>query len=435
MFLHEGMTVAGGRYVVLTNLGVGMGAAHLVEDGVLGRRCVIKEVLTHDATSESQFMHEAQLLAKLKHENLPMVHDYFLDGGRPYLVMEYVEGRTLDRLGAEREVPFFYGDVYRWTVDLLAALDYLHTQEPPIIHRDIKPSNVCITPRNRAILLDFGIARSLDETRTRTALQALTPGYAPIEQYTEDMLRNMPSVRRCVEALRAEGIRTGSYTDVYGLGATLYYALTLLTPPDACLRVLGEELQHVRQLNPDVPRFLAATVMKALSIEPDDRFQSAAEMSRFMMLNERIEFAGEVLAPGPVFTYTMGPDDGRRAWVRIDMGLARFLQGLDWGKGKKMHGGGLVAYKVETQGEDRLVNFRLREGIQLQKLHSLLLRGEFWPNKGPDKRLGTEAQPRGVNLMLPNFCMGRRPTSKKVWLLALGDQGLEFRDTDEEYTG
>jgi len=217
-------------------------------------------------------------LASLQHPNLPVVYDYFFDHGQPYIVMQYVEGTTLNRFGDERAAPFEIHDVLKWTRDLLAALRYIHEHDPPVIHRDVKPHNVCITPENKAVLLDFGIARRLDESQTSTAARAFTTGYAPIEQYPEDELRHLQLVRQHVQALRAEGIRTGPYTDIYGLGATLYYALTLLRPPDACMRVLGEEPRPVQDANPDIPDFLAAAVTKALALHPRERFQSAAEM-------------------------------------------------------------------------------------------------------------------------------------------------------------
>ena len=278
MPLHEGMTLAK-RYAVLRALGEGgMGAACLVMDELLQRQCVIKEVLTHDTSSEGQFEREARLLAGLRHPNLPVVYDYFFDQAHPYLVMEYVEGTTLDRLRDERSAPFEVHDVLKWTRDLLDALRYMHEHAPPVIHRDIKPQNVCITPQGKAVLLDFGIARRLDTTRTSTAARAFTHGYAPVEQYPEDELKHLVSVRQYVEGLRAAGIRTGPYTDIYGLGATLYYALTLSPPPDAGMRVLGEELQPIQEINPAVADFLAVAVIKALAVDPRERFQSAAEM-------------------------------------------------------------------------------------------------------------------------------------------------------------
>lgn len=267
------------RYRVLRPLGTGgMGATYLVGDQRLQRECVIKEVLTPDTTHRGLLEQEAQLLGSLRHTNLPAVHDFFVDGERAYIVMEFVEGATLDRLREERSIPFEVHEVLKWAQELLDALRYIHTHDPPIIHRDIKPQNICITPQGNAVLLDFGIARRLDDTHTQTGARAFTLGYAPIEQYPEEQLQHTQGPLRFVKNLHAEGLHTGVYSDIYSLGATLYYALTLMLPPDACMRVLDDELQPVQQLNPSAPGFLAAAVMKALALHPQERFQSAAEM-------------------------------------------------------------------------------------------------------------------------------------------------------------
>lgn len=277
--LDSGLTLQSGRYRMLRSLGEGgMGAAHLVEDQRLHRNCVIKEILIPDTIRREQFSHEAQLLADLRHPHLPVVYDYFQEGMRPYLVMEYVEGQTLDRLRDTRTTPFEFHDVLKWARELLDALDYIHTRHPAIIHRDIKPQNVCITPQGNAMLLDFGIARRLDDTHTQTAARAFTQGYAPIEQYPLENLRHTESPRRYVEALHAADIHTGPYSDIYSLGATLYYAFTLMPPPDACMRVLDDELRPVHEINPATPEFLDAAIMRALALDPRQRFQSAAEM-------------------------------------------------------------------------------------------------------------------------------------------------------------
>ncbi len=278
MTLHEGM-VLNEQYKVLRPLGEGgMGATYLVEDTQLGRQCVIKEVLSRHTTSREQFQREARLLANLRHPNLPVVYHYFFHKDHPYIVMQFVEGTTLDRLREGRSAPFEPHDVLEWAKDLLDALHYMHGQDPPVIHRDIKPQNVCITPEGNAVLLDFGIARQLNKSRTSTAAQRLTHGYAPVEQYPEEELAHAPPVRRYVEELRSEGIRTGPYTDVYGVGATLYFALTLMKPMDACMRVLEDELKPIEETNPEAPEFLVDAVMKALSIDPRERFQTAAAM-------------------------------------------------------------------------------------------------------------------------------------------------------------
>ena len=286
MSLSEG-TILDGRYRVVRPLGEGgMGAAYLVEDKRLGRHCVAKESTVHDRAHREQFEVEARVLASLTHPNIPMVYDYFFQDDAPCLIMQLVNGATLDRLKEDRSTPFDVDTVLRWASDLLSALDYLHSQQPPIIHRDVKPSNVCITPEHEAMLLDFGIARRLDETGTRTAAQAQSLHYAPIEQYG-DVSASYGRIKECIDDLREEGIRSGTYSDVYSLAATLYFALTLLDPPDACLRYLGETMCPVRERNPDVPQFVVQALARALAIDPRERCQTAAEFLEVLQPSSR----------------------------------------------------------------------------------------------------------------------------------------------------
>ena len=183
MSLAEG-TMLDNRYRVLRPLGEGgFGAAYLVEDQRLRQQRVAKASTVHGTAHREQFESEALMLAELDHPNLPQVYDHFYDRNCPYLVMRYIEGKTLDRLKEGRSSPFEVDQVLRWANDLLEALVYLHSQEPPIIHRDVKPSNVCVTPEGKAVLLDFGIARRLDRTSTHIGAQAHSTYYSPIEQY------------------------------------------------------------------------------------------------------------------------------------------------------------------------------------------------------------------------------------------------------------
>jgi len=280
--LSEGM-VLDNRYRVIRPLGEGgMGAAYLVEDQRLGRQCVAKASTMYDTAHREQFEQEARMLAALSHPNLPEVYDYFFDSGHPYLIMQYIEGATLDRLKEDRSAPFEVDQVLHWANGLLDALIYLHSQEPPIIHRDIKPSNVCVTPEGKAVLLDFGIARRLDKTSTRTGAQAHSMHYSPIEQYPAEAMDSYSMLQQYLEELKAANVHTGLYSDVYSLGATLYFALTLLDPPDACLRRLGEKPRPIRELNPDVPDFLVEALDRALVVDPQDRCQTATELRQLL---------------------------------------------------------------------------------------------------------------------------------------------------------
>ena len=157
--------------------------------------------------SQRQFEREAKLLAGLRHPNLPRVIDHFIvpDQGQ-YLVMDYVEGKSLAALLAERGRPLDEAEVLPWIRQVADALEYLHTRTPPIIHRDIKPQNIIVAADGRAMLVDFGISKAYDPTlKTTRGARAVTPGYSPPEQY---------------------GLgTTDARSDVYALGATLYTCL------------------------------------------------------------------------------------------------------------------------------------------------------------------------------------------------------------------
>jgi len=282
MSLTEG-TVLDKRYCLIRPLGEGgFGAAYLAEDQRLVRQCVAKASALHDDAHREQFEGEARILAALSHPNLPQVYDYFYDRDCPYLIMQYIKGATLNRLKEGRSAPFEADQVLRWAGDLLEALIYLHGQQPPIVHRDIKPSNVCITPEGKAVLLDFGIARHLDATSTRTGARAHSVHYSPIEQYPAEAGSSYGRLQEYLEELEAANMHTGPYSDVYSLGATLYFCLTLVDPPDPCFRVLGEGLRPVRELNPHVPDFFCTALERALVVDPRHRCQNAAELQQLL---------------------------------------------------------------------------------------------------------------------------------------------------------
>jgi Tol biopolymer transport system component len=145
------------------------------------------------------------------------------------------------------------------------ALAYLHTRKPPILHRDLKPGNVKITPDGHIFLVDFGLAKVLHGSQaTTTGARAMTPGYSPPEQYGT--------------------ARTDSRTDIYSLGATLYAALSGIIPEDGLARAMDNtQLTPLRKRNSKVSRRLAATIERAMGIDPADRFQTAEEFKRSLL--------------------------------------------------------------------------------------------------------------------------------------------------------
>ena len=241
------------RYRIVSLLGQGgMGAVYRAWDLNLRVPVALKENLDLSLPSQQQFEREALLLAQLNHPNLPRVTNHFVSPGQgQYLVMEFIEGQDLqqwlDQRGklTEAEAVPIIGQI-------ASALAYLHSRPEPVIHRDIKPANIKITPDNRAVLVDFGIAKQYTAGgHTTRGAQAVTPGFSPPEQY---------------------GLgTTDARSDIYAVGATLYALLTGETPVESVSRLAGATLPRPTLLTPPVAR----AILQAMEMEPQNRFQNA----------------------------------------------------------------------------------------------------------------------------------------------------------------
>jgi serine/threonine-protein kinase len=294
-------TVLRDRYVIRQIIGRGgMGSIYLAEDNRLpGRMCAVKEVHPEPDVSEStleqgreQFYREASVLARLDHPNLPKVSDYFSEDERDYLVMDYVPGDDLKSLmdRARREGRFLQQSaVLRWAAQLANALEYMHSQDPPVIHRDIKPSNLKVTPSGLLKLVDFGLVKQMAPGEmTVTVIQGRgTAQYTPLEQYGGDTGHTDPR------------------SDIYAFGATLYHVLTNQPPPEAKIRFLNaSSLRSPRDLNPDVGGHVEQAILWAMALHPDDRpasvaaFRSALQAGDFNA--EVAERLASALAPGRI---------------------------------------------------------------------------------------------------------------------------------------
>jgi len=244
-----------------------MGAVYLAEDLNLAARPVaIKENLNNDEEAQRQFRREAVLLAHLRHPNLPQVIDYFLEqDGRQYLVMEYVPGENLHEvMHSQGTLPV--AEALACIDQIMQAVAYMHQQRDPetgrrraVVHRDIKPANIKRTPEGHYLLVDFGIAKQHSATIQATAVsaRALTPGYAPIEQY---------------------GGGTDERSDIYALGATLYALLSGRTPPSSVDLAAGAVLPSLRSANNKISPTLARAIERAMKLNAGERFPSVDEM-------------------------------------------------------------------------------------------------------------------------------------------------------------
>jgi len=238
----------------------GMGAVYEALDIRFEKTpCAVKEMLSQTSDPAQQqymidsFKKEAKILNSLRHPNLPVVRDYFIEGGRYYLVMDFVDGKDLDTIMRS------YGTggvpeaiVVEWSLEILEALEYLHTQNPPIVYRDLKPGNVMVRNSDKKIILiDFGIARTITPGSDTIKTSIGTPAFSP-----EEIFQGRPEPR----------------SDLYSLGATMHCLLTGLVP------VTPFAFKPVRQVNPAVSVELEAIVMCALAMNASDRYASARHL-------------------------------------------------------------------------------------------------------------------------------------------------------------
>jgi serine/threonine-protein kinase len=266
--MTERATLLGGRYEVGAPLGQGgMAEVFRGRDTRLGRDVAVKILrpeLAGDPTFLARFRREAQASASLNHPNIVSVYDTGDDEGVPYIVMEYVEGRTLrDVLRTQgRMMPQRALEI---VADVCAALEHAHEQG--IVHRDIKPGNVMLTQQGTVKVMDFGIARAISgsaSTMTQTAAVIGTAQYLSPEQ--------------------ARGEHVDARSDVYSTGCLLYELLTH-QPPFTGDSPVAVAYQHVLEdptlpstLNPDVEPAAESVVMKAMAKNPGNRYQTANEM-------------------------------------------------------------------------------------------------------------------------------------------------------------
>jgi serine/threonine protein kinase len=261
-------TVLQNRYLVERQIGEGgMGAVYLATDQRFGSTVALKETFFDDPNLRKAFEREAKLLNHLRHSALPRVSDHFTEEEGQFIVMEYIPGEDLSEMLKVRAAPFAVGEVLAWADQLLDALEYLHTQTPPVIHRDIKPQNLKLLPRNQIVLLDFGLAKGTPLQTRVTATGSVfgySFNYAPIEQM--------------------QGTGTDPRSDLYSLGATLYHLLTAATPPDALTRATAvlngdpDPLRPASETNAHVPAEVSAVLTRSMHQSASRRFATAEEM-------------------------------------------------------------------------------------------------------------------------------------------------------------
>ena len=262
------------RYLVVHLIGKGgMGEVYLAVDQRLGSAVALKRTsFAEDQTLAAAFEREAKILARLRHPVLPKVSDHFAENGEQYLVMEHISGDDLSKRLETAGKPFPVSWVMFWADQLLDALSYLHSHEPPIIHRDIKPQNLKLTDDNHIVLLDFGLSKdtsfssAISSPGTSGSVVGYTPHFAPMEQI--------------------RGTGTNPRSDIYSLSATLYQLMTDTVPVDALSRadaMLSSESDPIRALsdiNPEISPAVSNVILKGLEVSQEKRFSNAGEMQK-----------------------------------------------------------------------------------------------------------------------------------------------------------
>src|SRR5690242_4731118 len=254
-----GPTLLANRYQLLACIGQGgMGAVYKAADTKFNNRPVaIKEMSTSGLPTarlqeaEEAFEREAHLLADLLHPNLPRIYGHFAENDRSYLVMDFIEGQTLEEyLAKVGGKPLPIDQVMKWAEQLCDVLNYLHSHQPPIIFRDLKPSNVMISENGHIYLIDFGIARIFKPGKQHDTVVLGTPGYAAPEQYGK--------------------AQSTPRSDIYSLGALLHCLLTGVDPSEQPFF-----FRPASQLNPAVNPSLEFLLKQMLDMDSERRPSSA----------------------------------------------------------------------------------------------------------------------------------------------------------------
>lgn len=251
-------SIIDGKYKILSKIGQGgMSVVYMAINERANKTWAIKEI-RRDGVQDYEVVKqglivETDMLKRLNHPNLPSIIDVIEEEDTFLIVMDYIEGKPLSsalrEFGAQDQ-----DQVIRWSRQLCDVLGYLHSREPAIIYRDMKPSNVMLKPDGNVVLIDFGIAREFKRNHVADTTCLGTKGYAAPEQYG--------------------GMgQTDARTDIYCLGATMYHLLTGHNPSEP-----PYEMYPIRYWNPSLSSGLEEIILKCTQQNPDDRFQSCAEL-------------------------------------------------------------------------------------------------------------------------------------------------------------
>lgn len=275
------------------------GATYQAFDNVLKTNVVLKEISinfvsgktsTQAKDQNTAFADEAKILSSIQHESLPHVHDYFSETDRHYLVMEMIDGKSLADTARERKAPFAFAESVEWASQILDALGYLHKNLPPVIHCAVNPRNIKLTQGGTIKLLDVGQTHPQSKPEGQSSEQADLP-YLPLEQIwggLDSASRNVIVNSYDERSERILEQPPDARSDLYAVGATLYFLITGQTPADALTRSIdllegkNDPLESPSTLNPEVPAKVSEVILRAMEIKRENRFDSAVLMRRIL---------------------------------------------------------------------------------------------------------------------------------------------------------
>lgn len=290
MYLLPTTQLQNGKYRIVRYIGSGgFGTTYEAEQVLLGERVAIKEFFVKDYCNRDastgqitvgthskvglvdklkrKFLDEAKMLYRMQHPGIVRIFDIFEENGTAYFVMNYIDGPSLNEIVA-KEGHLNEGRAVRYIRQIAEALKCVH--DHGCLHLDIKPGNIMIDKLDNAILIDFGTSKQYDEVEgeNTSTLLGMTPGYAPIEQIGNDVLKFTPA------------------TDIYALGATLYKLITGITPPSANLLASGEELGSFPE---EVSKPVRELIVMCMATNKKNRPQNIDEFLNILGCSKRLK--------------------------------------------------------------------------------------------------------------------------------------------------
>lgn len=380
------------RYRIKHLLGSGgEGAVYFARDERSNIDVALKECIIIDDRLLRQFERVARLLATLEHPALPKVYTHFSENNTQFLVMEYIAGDDLLQTRAKRGSQFSTDEVLEWANQLLDALEYLHSQQPPIIHRDIKPQNIKLAANGKVVLLDFGLSK-----HDASSVGIGTLSYAPLEQIL--------------------GQGTDARSDLYSLAASLYQLMTGLQAASAWVRFKEppDRLRPANKVSAAVSPAIAEILNRALSLDRGQRPASASEM-RKLLLDAR-KPPGFIKTSLPSFDFeTVTLDSVGNVTDRRKGQARQLIEDL---------GGGVTLEMVEIPAGSFLMGSPEREAGRYDHegpQHKVMISQPFYMGKYPVTQSQWRAVPRilKVNMDLPSdpstFRGDNLPAEEVIW--------------------